>query len=555
MLSDFNETEYLKKIQIRQKQIQQLDDITAQIEQIKEVIKEKNSQKFTLQNEINSLFADKKNTFVSRILNMLHIGKAHKIDIAIRVKQELLKSLEEECEQIVAKRDELATVKKQLEKSIETEQIPLKTIDNNLVITDKKLTTYPEPSNNLVLVHCTNFFPINNTILSNYDGNDIGSIEIEYNGVVKKITALSHRHEVHFTINNIVHSTGDGRGNWDSPTYIIIDNYEPHEQEIENVSNSDSWTKGTSLKLTKDAVILMKIEDKDKLPKEELEKYHIVYYEGNPQVCLTNFLKLNGYPILKTDSNDASHEHSLRIIQERGTQNRDLAINFIRNTPYLEKQPLEFTMEELVQIIDIMLQFPIRFRISFENLKTQKIEICGQEVKNENKDIYIKLIKTIIISGIRKGADNKYSFEDDNVIFENIRAVAADNLNLQKYINLANEIFPWYYKFIRERKQKPTPSFTEISEMTIDQLYKFENQIACEAFQKMVSDNTLMIYDNGHLVIQIYMDKNYVMPQEFYYNDALNCFENSYDATLKVKDILKILDQITINKDIQEKTI
>ena len=45
----------------------------------------------------------------------------------------------------------------------------------------------------------------------------------------KKVSSISNRHEVHYTLNARVESTGDGRGKWDSPKFMIVDSVDDNE--------------------------------------------------------------------------------------------------------------------------------------------------------------------------------------------------------------------------------------------------------------------------------------------------------------------------------------
>ena len=76
-------------------------------------------------------------------------------------------------------------------------------------------------------------------------------------------------------------NTSFGEGNWDDKIFMVVDQLKPIKNKIEREDPSDSWT-GESIKLSNEAVILVKLQEKDKLKNEDLNGYKICYYDGDP---------------------------------------------------------------------------------------------------------------------------------------------------------------------------------------------------------------------------------------------------------------------------------
>ena len=365
MLQDFNSSRVLEEYRESERVKDELERTIEELKKIYQSLQVKTSTREGLEGQRQKALVTRYRIgLLSRIASIFHRGKYYEETQWIKATEVSLKRLTKECEQLEVRKEELSAKTEKLEAKEKASSMPecISERDGRLAITDeaairgirfRETQTESLDSSKKVLVHCTNFFPKDNVILSNYDGNKIGTTTVEYRGVKKETSALIHRHEVHCTINARVENTGAGEGKWDNPTYMIVDRYDAHQSEMESTSASDAWTKGTSIQLSDDSVIMVRYQDRDKLPisQEERDKYHIIYYDGDPTTCLKNFLKLNDYYILETDANNAGHADSTRMKQEDGCNGRDLAINFIRGNSYFLKQSQSFDSEEIAQIV------------------------------------------------------------------------------------------------------------------------------------------------------------------------------------------------------------
>ena len=153
---------------------------------------------------------------------------------------------------------------------------------------------------------------------------------LSYNGVYKKVSSISNRREVHYTLNARVESTGDGAGKWDSPKVMIVDSVDDNEwlnkDNTESDAPSDSWTKGKNIKLSSQAVILVREDALEELnlSPEDMKNHRVMIYSGNPTKCLQNFLTLNNY-------NKLSEQEYLNTILPK---NIDNYMNFNHNLVY-----------------------------------------------------------------------------------------------------------------------------------------------------------------------------------------------------------------------------
>ena len=516
MLQDFNSNKMLEDLRESTRINQEHEKILQRLEETIELLSAKQKQKATLEREkANALVTTEKASIFSRIASVFHRGKYYETMQLIKAKEEELERITAECIQLAEQEEKLSACKVTMGKEKGKIKTPecIKEEQGRLVITSGKtgLGSYSlsqdseqvDPSKK-VLIHCTNFFPRDNKILSDYDGEKIGTTEIEYNGVKKETSALIHRHEVHFTINNRVENTGAGEGKWDNPSYIIIEGYDAHQDELESDSPSDAWTKGTSVTLSDSAVIMVRLQDKDKLPiqPEEMDKYNIVFYDGNPTTCLRNFLRLNNYDIFHTDPNSPGHAHSTRMMQERGLQARNLAINFVKDNTHFSKEPPVFSQEEMAQIVDV------GYTMAPGVISPAQLMACigDQDIPKDKQSKYLQVANFVVGSGMKITEDGSYTFDSDDEIFSNIEALHEDRATLPSNIDISliNKVFKMQQEVEEKHATTPLPSLQEFLSMPIQDLYRFENQLACEALQRTLPKRSEMAYRKEGVRIELY---------------------------------------------------
>ncbi len=518
MLQDFSSKNILEDLREYRRALQECEKLKEAIGRAESDLRKKQLQKDTIATQNSSaLVLKQKAGILSKIASLFHIGKYYATMKRIEAGDTQLTNLEKEINAIEAELGKLKIGEQALVAQAETKKVPkcVREEDGRVVITSARDTTCIETSakeqqqvqaQNKVLVHCTNFFPKDNMILSGYDGNQIGSKVTTYRGVRKEISALTHRHEVHFTINARVKNTGGGEGEWNNPSYMIIDRYNAHEDEMESTSSSDAYTKGKSFKLSNDAVIMIRLQDKERLPisKEEQDKCNIIYYQGAPKTCLENFLILNNYAIFETDERDAGHANSERYKQEMCGNSREMAINFMRDNTYFSRELPVLSADEMAQLVDIGMG--IQTTNLARDEQTNKC-IKAKKIPANQEEAYKRVMQVVIGWGVVKTPDGKYTFKTDEEILEDIKEIGdSTGAALPGCIDqdLIYEIFQMQQDLSQKLDQIPRPSLEEIAQMSLEELYKFQNQLACETLQQSLPKDVSMTGKRDNADITIY---------------------------------------------------
>lgn len=384
-----------------------------------------------------------------------------------------------------------------------------KSSDDILIVNDLDGLTHEKaenlPREKSVIVHCTDFFPFSREIVSNFEGGKVSTETIKYHGVSKYVSTISNRHEIHYTINARVESTSDGAGNWDSPKFIIVDVVDNNEglnqDDVESSDPSDSWTKGKSIKLSSHAVVLVR-EDALKelnLSPKDIKKYNIVIYRGDPTKCLNNFLTLNSYKIQETNRNYNGHASSIRMKQEYSENLRNYAINYVTNEPVLTQEKPVLNATQLGRVADVyMHNNPKIILFSSEGIFDELIDTLmkGYDIVPEDREKYIEAINFVILTGLKRTDDRKgYTFKDSEQIIADLRSfyhwvdemISLDSLILPSS-DLVFEVFQARKKAEMEYSKLGTPSIESIKELTMEDLYKFENQKSAEVVSGSVKE-------------------------------------------------------------------
>lgn len=441
--------------------------------------------------ELNQISDEiKKCSMFDRIAEKLKFGKKYQLNIN-------LKKLEDEQEKAYGRyyeyeentKKELESRKKALEKTYnEYEEVPeyIEIKDGNLVITDKSNEELPEfnlskeefkKEPNKILVHVTNFFPKNHTILNQYSANAIGRTEVKYNGFYEKVTRISHRHTTHFTFNKVVSS--HYAGNWDDCHFIIIDEYKEHENELHGTTN-EAWI-FDNVNLSKNATILININDKEKLKNENLEDYNIIYYDGERDKCFDNYLRLNQYKKIAGMNVDPGHRLSISFQQEIMCNKRDAILNFISNNKYLSQDIPIVTQEEAILFFDVLLQ-----NVSFNHYDEWSQQL--PERYRSHDDIQ-GAVEELIQLGFHKTSNNMYTFDSDEKIRENIQKYQECQSN-KVLINFADtesidqllKLHPQYMENKRKEEE-----LNQILSMKLSNIFKPENELLLNTLMRYTS--------------------------------------------------------------------
>lgn len=252
MLQDFNGKETLEKLRESKRLAQEYKSVSEKLERNYVSIDYRKAKMERLEGEkAKALVVQQKIGIFSKLASLFHKGKYYEVKQQIEAYQKELSTSQKEWEKLKEEKRKLEESKKEFSAKKETKKMPecLKEVSGTLVITEEDVglgengleqNASQVDRKAKVLVHCTNFFPKDKVILSSYDGGKLNARKMEYRGVKKRMNALHHRHEVHFTMNNRVENTSAGEGNWDSPIYMIIERYDAHQDEMECISPSDA---------------------------------------------------------------------------------------------------------------------------------------------------------------------------------------------------------------------------------------------------------------------------------------------------------------------------
>lgn len=473
--------------------------------------------------------------------------------------------IEDEIKSLVLEGKEIIDNKKEMEKEIsDIQKIDgiecIRNYDGKVLISELNGMNIPvretaeiKPEET-VIVHCTNFFPNENTILSSYEGGKINSGQIRYRGIVRELHSLHHREEVHCTLNNRVENTGDGAGKWDAPSYIIVDRFDEHQNNMEEISTSDSWTDGTNITLSKDAVIMVRLQDKDKLPisEQDMGNYRIIYYEGSPTACLRNFLALNNYDILKTDPNFAGHAHSLRMALESALDIRDLIINCVMDDTWFGKNQPVFSSEEISKIMDVI----VNSDYSCGTIYKDKIVKQLENVDESEREAYVKILDFAYTHGLKKGDDGKYIFGNKEDVLNNLKNSKGYNFLGDIELNgLVDELLKMQQEYSLEYESMQIPNIEEISEISLGELYKFENQSACESIKMSLPSQVEFSVKNGKFNLNKIFFDSPNMDKKIKKSDNVKVIQYGKDGLLtsEYTDEFSVRDVENLAEELDEK--
>lgn len=420
------------------------------------------------------------NNFSKKVLHPLKTRKEkEKIEEEIENIKKQLQETQEKLNQLRKRSTEISTKSKELEKDLT--MLPecftigkkgLLTITNESSKNIKNINFSDSPSE--LMVHVTDYYPRNKTILTNYDGEKRGPVKIQKNGVCKECEALSHRNTVHFTINNVVTATGDGAGSWEQPKYVIIEPMHLHTDVIAYINPSDSWTHG-SLKLSNQTILLVNEEYIDELPEEAYKDYKVILYRGNYASCIQQAILSISGKLYPTDERDPAHAHSIERKSEKSLNYRNLLINYIRNNSYKGKEPISIKEEEIPILYELMIQNP---------RSKPNIDEFYKLVKKYDTDE--NTLKFYYLFGFMRNMNKTFSLKNDKEMYDlfcNPESVDIEELDAISQI-LKRE------KDKNQDKEEDNNLYQKLSELTIADLYKFENQSYAECFYKYLEEIT-----------------------------------------------------------------
>ncbi len=293
--------------------------------------------------------------------------------------------------------------------------------------------------NEIYLVHSTDFFPTNKTILSNADGRKRIPFQYEVDDdifVVKEF--VSPRQTVHFTINGKVENTSKGEGIWDNPKFIVIEPYSIHKDEIISgkIHSGDNFT-NNSVKLSDNTILMVREDVYNSLNDEQKEMYNIVKYSGNANICVENLLTSKGIPVVKNYAEDKTHFMSEQFAQEEVLEKRAKAIKLIKNMDLsYSNDNYYFTNEDIA-----MLYYN---GIISSQVNEDVVKKINEELNLDSEN----LVNFIVSNGIVKVGTNSYSllsieelkkhFNDPDFYIESIKKSGTGLTELKSIIGNTN---------------------------------------------------------------------------------------------------------------------
>lgn len=399
----------------------------------------------------------------------------------IKIDKDKLKELEEllpqQSEQIKKEKESLESYKALYKEDL-GEAIGLE--DGVITIYDKgSIGNFISDENKEVLVHASNYFIKDNKILCSYEGGKKAKVKVDYNGKERFVDIRSHRHTVHFTINNIVKA--NPYGNWDQKKYIFILPLDSHKDQIVHLNPSDSWTYG-SLKVKDKPLILVRNDVYESITDEDKEKYTFIKYNGRYDICADNALQLCGIKGKDYDAHDANHMNSAYFEMEKNLQYRDVVLGYLLQNSFDDKiylddvSKIKLSQEQLFELYEIMNDAKYNVLENDSDVEFSKeadTPLCAQAYNigkygghineySRKNDIPYNFLCFIITQGIEK-KDDSYILKTDDRIYEDYKKYAIfmsdsslnDEEKYNKFISLFKlDTFKQEFEIIREKEKE-----------------------------------------------------------------------------------------------------
>lgn len=564
----FNKDEYIKQMKLREKmkelenkerdtytkysvgyintddinEIQSRKKIINSIKGIKKIINQKKIKK--IKNEIKELEATEE--------------KEH---------NEYIRNHQKYKEELENVESEISNIQSQLDDNF-TEGLYL---DDSgiLTISDKvNIQVSNHPSDEIMLVHSTNFFLKDKTILNNYDGKKIGEIEIEYLGVRKKVKAQSHRHTVHFVQNNVIRSTSDGAGVWEQMKFIVFEPMKEHQNQIvDNENPGDTYTYG-SVKLSDKPILLVRKDAYNEIPPEEINNYEIIKYDGDFAECGRNMLKIMGLKIKEFNANAPSHSHSVEFYTEQALNERDLCINYMNDSIY-DGKPL--TNEEFYRLYNIYCNVVLYENGSSSKCKSKDVAPTIEDTISDKMNIPRGFVVFMVQSGIELDSNKNFTFKNDEEMYEIFKQLKVEekvdnkNINKIKKIIDVENIKKSYEEYLEMSKVVNNENKTDLSgegiiDVPINELHLFKNIDKAKVVNKIFKEidekykkesdtifSSRIIYDENGMNIS-YFDKNHGLKKITFSLKGETVKEAIANYEYSIRNIDKIIEeQQTIN--------
>ncbi|MBE6161092.1 MAG: hypothetical protein E7158_02570 [Firmicutes bacterium] len=168
--------------------------------------------------------------------------------------------------------------------------------------------------NELCVVHATDFFPRNSEIIS----SELGKAKvIDLLSTYKENKSVSHRVTVHSTLNCVVKPNNGG--DWRKKKFIVLQPFNEIDSEVCGFGASDTFFLDR-IKLSENALILVKEEEKDQLDVNSI-KAKIVFYTGDTIIAATKAMIAMGYKPQSLLVHTIKNEKNEMLIEEYSKKN------------------------------------------------------------------------------------------------------------------------------------------------------------------------------------------------------------------------------------------
>lgn len=368
----------------------------------------------------------KETSFLTRLKRLGNDASIKHLKSEIKYYKKLIEEETKKLEQIELEIGKLKEEISSLESSITSKKLSRSIfgIDETgklIIDINKKVPEGIEKNNEKMMVHVTSFFPKNHTIINNYNGNRTGEVIIGYQGVRTKVTSLVHRHTVHFTLNNVVHSTGDSAGNWGNEKYIVLEPLKNHTNDnIRCLNIGDSWIYG-DIHFGDESILLVRKEAYEGLPDEVKNSYNIILFEGDAETNVTKILRQFGYPVFNTfDARDVpAHAASIEYIAETVLDHKNEAINYMTDNRWDGKSKIILNEEEIATLFRILTngESPSQLFTIFNRVINRYDPAVMEYEENNKVKINMEVLRFILGTGLYKTSDGNYSFKNDDEIY------------------------------------------------------------------------------------------------------------------------------------------
>ncbi len=457
-------------------------------------------------------------------------------------KESEIKKLEEEIKALEEKLSSLS-VRETTESIFELDEKGRLIIDGSIQVKAESIGFENNNEEDLMIVHVTNFFPQNHTILNNYNGNKTGEFVISYEGVKTRVSSLSHRHTVHFTLNNVVQSTGDGAGTWGDEKYIILEPFRYHKQDnIRCLNPGDSYIYG-DIHFGDEAILLVRKEAYDELSEEIKNSYNIILFEGSAEKAVKQMLVQLGYPIYETNANTPSHANSKEGYAENALNGKNIAINYMLDNKWNGKSKLKLSEEDIINLFKIITTGKFLSESGdycylsndFSAIINGHIDELLKYAENNNFDLNCDVLRFIIGTGLYKASDGNYSFKSDDEVYNSIIDLDVTKIDFNFYKD--------FIKMLEKHSNDKRPIVPIDTDIKISDLTSFKNHKMARRF---VNEVTNML--NKHVTVMSNSDKkNYLFDLVCIDNDGIildvyisaeiyDFIKNNYDVLESVND-------------------